>query len=110
MVGTFILIRSIIRRLLSVRDVYLEGAVFPVRLVRQVFTNEDNSIGVLYLITTDITMTYDHITTTYTTQANHFFAVLCAYTKLEMLSVSKKLNHTYRAEIKVLHFCCTRGV
>jgi hypothetical protein len=33
-------------------------------------------------------------TQTVTTQANHFFAALCAYTKLEMLSVSKKLNHT----------------
>lgn len=104
-----------------VRDVYLEGIDFPVRLIRQVFTNEDNSTGILYLITTDVTMNYDQITTTYqkrwrvevyhkslkqnaslsksptqtvTTQANHFFAALCAYTKLEMLSVSKKLNHT----------------
>lgn len=104
-----------------VRDVYLEGIDFPVRLVRQVFTNEDNSTGILYLITTDLTMNYDQITATYkkrwgvevyhkslkqnaslnksptqtvTTQANHFFAALCAYTKLEMLSISKKLNHT----------------
>jgi hypothetical protein len=33
-------------------------------------------------------------TQTPTIQANHFFSALCAYTKLEMLSVSKKLNHT----------------
>lgn len=103
------------------RTVYLEGVEFPLLLIRQVFTNEDNSTGILYLITTDISMTYDQITATYqkrwsvevyhkslkqnvslsksptqtvTTQANHFFAALCGYTKLELLSVSKKLNHT----------------
>lgn len=103
-----------------VREVYLEGIDFPVRLVRQVFTNEDNSTGILYLITTDLTMNDDQITATYkkrwgvevyhqslkqnaslnksptktvTTQANHFFAAICAYTKLEMLSIAKKLNH-----------------
>lgn len=105
----------------SVREVYLETVPFPVHLVRQIFTNEDNSTGCLYLIATDLTMTYDHIITTYqtrwgvevfhksvkqnaslsksptqtvTTQANHFFAALCAYTKLERLSVTKKLNQT----------------
>lgn len=104
-----------------VREIYLEGVEFPLTLVRQVFTNEDNSTGILYLITTDMTLTYDRIITTYqkrwgvevyhkslkqnaslsksptqtlTTQANHFFAAVCAYTKLEMLSIAKKLNHT----------------
>jgi hypothetical protein len=28
-----------------------------------------------------------------TTQANHFFAALCAYIKLELLKGSTKLNH-----------------
>lgn len=119
--GRYVHIDTLDYQELAVRDVYLEGVEFPVRLVRQVFTNEDNSTGILYLIASDLTMTYDQIIATYkkrwavevyhkslkqnaslsksptqtvTTQANHFFTALCAYTKLEMLSVSKKLNHT----------------
>jgi DDE superfamily endonuclease len=119
--GRYVHIDTLEYRESSVREVYLETVPFPVHLVRQIFTNEDNSTGCLYLITTDLTMTYDQIITTYqkrwgvevfhksvkqnaslckspthtvSTQANHFFAALCAYTKLERLSVSKKLNQT----------------
>jgi hypothetical protein len=102
------------------KQVYLEGAPFPLLLVKQVFTNEDGSTGVLYLVTSDTTLTFDDITTIYqkrwnveryhqslkqnaslaksptqtvTTQTNHFFAALCAFVKLEVLSTSTKLNH-----------------
>jgi hypothetical protein len=102
--------------------VYLEGVDFPVLLAKQVFVNEDESIGVLYLITSDTTLSYDDITTIYqrrwnvepyhkslkhakrasleksptqtvATQTNHFFAALCAFIKLEMLIATTKLNH-----------------
>jgi DDE superfamily endonuclease len=102
------------------KQVYLEGVPFPLLLGRQVFTNEDGSTGVLYLVTSDTTLTFDDITTIYqkrwnveryhqslkqnaslaksptqtvTTQTNHFFAALCAFVKLEVLSTSTKLNH-----------------
>ena len=104
----------------SVLTIYLEGVDFPLHLVKQVFTNGDGSIGILYLVTSDLDLTFDAITTIYgkrwnvepyhkslkqnaslaksptktvTTQNNHFFAALCAYIKLEMLKVSTKTNH-----------------
>ncbi len=101
-------------------EIYLEGVDFPLKLVKQVFTNEDGSIGILYLISSDRTLSFDHITTIYQkrwnvecyhkslkqnvslaksptqtekTQTNHFFAALCGYIKLEMLKVETKTNH-----------------
>jgi len=100
--------------------IYLEGVAFPLRLIKQVFVNEDGSTGILYLVTSDTTLSYDDITTIYqkrwnvepyhkslkqnasleksptqtvTTQTNHFFAALCAFIKLEMLKGTTKLNH-----------------
>jgi len=104
----------------TVMTIYLEKVPFPIHLVKQVFTNGDGSIGILYLVTSDLDLTYDGITTIYkkrwnvepyhkslkqnaslsksptrtvTTQSNHFFASLCAYIKLEMLKVATKTNH-----------------
>lgn len=104
----------------TVMTIYLEKVPFPIHLVKQVFTNADGSIGILYLVTSDLDLTYDGITTIYkkrwnvepyhkslkqnaslsksptrtvTTQSNHFFASLCAYIKLEMLKVATKTNH-----------------
>ena len=36
--------------------VYLEGVDFALLLVKQVFTNEDGSTGILYLVTSDTTL------------------------------------------------------
>ena len=100
--------------------IYLEGVAFPMLLVKQVFVNEDSSTGILYLVTSDTTLSYDAITTLYqrrwnvepyhnslkpnasleksptqtvTSQTNHFFAALCAFIKLEMLKGTTQLNH-----------------
>lgn len=104
----------------TVMTIYLEGVAFPLHLVKQVFTNGDGSIGILYLVTSDLKLSYDGITTIYgkrwnvepyhkslkqnaslaksptktvKTQSSHFFAALCAYIKLEMLKVRTKINH-----------------
>lgn len=104
----------------TVCEIYLEGVEFPLLLVKQVFVNEDGSTGVLYLVTSDTSLTWDDITTIYrkrwnvepyhkslkqnaslerspthtvTTQTNHFFAALEGYIKLERLKVKTKLNH-----------------
>jgi hypothetical protein len=101
-------------------EIYLEGVEFPLKLIKQVFTNKDESIGILYLISSDRTLSCDRITTIYQrrwnvevyhkslkqnvsleksptqtekTQTNHFFAALCGYIKLEMLKVETKTNH-----------------
>jgi hypothetical protein len=104
----------------TVTTIYLESVDFPLQLVKQVFTNGDGSIGMLYLVTSDLNLTYDDITTIYQrrwnvetyhkslkqnaslsksptktviTQSNHIFASMCAFIKLEMLKVSTKNNH-----------------
>jgi len=104
----------------SVREIWLEGVDFPLVLVKQVFTNEDGSTGILYVISSDTGLSYERITTIYkkrwnvecyhkslkqnaslaksptktrTTQTNHFFASLYAYIKLEGLKIFNKMNH-----------------
>lgn len=100
--------------------VYVEEVPFPLLLVKQVFTNEDGSTGILYLVTSHTTLDGNGITLLYqkrwnvepyhkslkqnasleksptqtvTTQTNHFFAALCGYVKLELLKCDTKLNH-----------------
>jgi hypothetical protein len=104
----------------TTREVYLEGVDFPLVLVKQVFTNEDGSLGIRYLVSSDTTLSFGALTTTYhtrwqvecyhkslkqnvslaksptqtvTTQTNHFFAALCGFSKLERLKVKTMLNH-----------------
>jgi DDE superfamily endonuclease len=104
----------------ATREIYLEGVDFPLVLVKQVFTNEDGSIGMRYLVSSDPTLSFADVTTTYhkrwgvecyhkslkqnvslakspthtvTTQTNHFFAALCGFIKLERLKMKTHLNH-----------------
>ena len=104
----------------TTREVWLAEVPFPVRLIKQVFTNDDGSTGVRYLVTSDLTLSYDHIaklfqkrwgievyhkslkqnaalekspTRTETTQRNHLFASLCAYVKLERLKLTTGQGH-----------------
>ncbi len=104
----------------TTREIWLEGVDFPLLLTKEVFTNEDRSTGVRYLVTDDLTLTYDQITAlfqrrwsvevyhkslkqnasleksptrTETTQRNHLFASLCAYLKLESLKITTGHNH-----------------
>ncbi len=101
-------------------EIWLEGVKFPLSLIKQVFTNEDGSLGIVYLITSDRTLDFDRMTTIYQrrwnvevyhkslkqnvslaksptqterTQTNHFFAALCGYIKLEMLKTENRTNH-----------------
>jgi len=100
--------------------VYVEEVPFALLLVKQVFTNEDGSTGILYLVTSDTTLQGNGITMLYqkrwnvepyhkslkqnasleksptqtvTTQTNHFFAAVCGYIKLELLKGTTQLNH-----------------
>ncbi len=100
--------------------VWLKDLEFPVALVKQVFTNKDNSTGVRYLVSNDLTMTYDQFDTlfkkrwsveeyhksikqntalaksptrTIRTQSNHLFASILAYVKLEKYKFTTSLNH-----------------
>jgi hypothetical protein len=111
----------------ATREIYLEGMNFPLLLVKQVFTNEDGSVGIRYLVSSDTTLSFANVTTTYhkrwgvecyhkslkqnvslaksptqtvTTQTNHFFAALCGFIKLERLKMKTQLNHfTLKAKL-----------
>lgn len=99
---------------------FFKGMDMPVSLVKQVFANKDDSVGVLYLATDDREIDFASLTTIYhkrwkveefhksiksntglsksptktaTTQSNHFFASIYSYFKLELLSIKTKLNH-----------------
>ncbi len=118
--GQYVRVDELVLEANSVMTMYLEGVDFALQLVKQVFTNGDGSIGILYLVTSDLELTHDQITTLYrkrwnvepyhkslkqnaslsmsptktlTTQSNHIFASLCAYIKLEMLKVTTHTNH-----------------
>lgn len=100
--------------------VWLKGMDFPLLLVRQFFTNKDGSTGELYLVTNDLELSYDSLTTTYqkrwkveelhkslknnasleksptkneTSQSNHIFAAMIAYCKLEFFKIKEHTNH-----------------
>jgi hypothetical protein len=101
-------------------EIWLEEVPFPLSLTKQVFINEDGTTGILYLVSSDLTLSSDQCqklyqkrwsievyhkslkqnvalerspTRTMTTQRNHLFASLCAYLKLESLRWQTKLNH-----------------
>jgi hypothetical protein len=49
----------------AVLEVYLESVDFPLLLIKQLFTNGDGSIGMLYLVTSDVTLDAAQLTTIY---------------------------------------------
>jgi hypothetical protein len=46
----------------TVVEVYVEQVEFPLLLVKQVFKNEDQTEGVLYLVSSDVTLDYERLT------------------------------------------------
>lgn len=117
-IGTFVKIEDL--DLGKGINVWLEDLPFVVRLVRVVFKNEDESVGILYLITSDLELSDNQVlaiykkrwkvetyhkslksnasltkspTKTPKTQANHLFAAICAFIKLERISIPIAKNH-----------------
>lgn len=99
---------------------YLESVPFPVVVSQQVFTNEDDTQNLLYLASSDVTLSTASLFTIYQkrwkveeyhkslksnasfaksptklphTQSNHFFASIVAFVKLETYRTSTSLNH-----------------
>ena len=100
--------------------VYLRAVKEAVLVTRQVFTNQDGSQGVVYLVSSDTDLDQAQLTTIYqrrwkveeyhkslkqnasmgksptktlTTQANHFLVAVLAYTKLEALKLKCGIGH-----------------
>jgi len=100
--------------------VWLKGLDFPIRLTKQVFQHPDGKYGELYVVTNDLELDFDAITTTYqhrwgvevlhkslkqnvgleksptkneVSQSNHIFASMIAWVKMEFLSKIRQTNH-----------------
>lgn len=103
-----------------VRSVYVEQLDFPILIAKQVFKNENGVTGTLYLACSDLSLSYEQVTTIYqrrwkaeeyhksiksntafyksptktpVTQQSHFIASIMAYVKLERLKVRCSKNH-----------------
>lgn len=101
-------------------EMWLENLEFPLLLTKQVFKNEDDTVGELYLACSDLNLTYERITTIYKkrwgveefhksiksnlgfaksptktsrTQTNHFMLSILAYVKMEWLKQRTSQNH-----------------
>ncbi|GBD90061.1 transposase DDE domain protein [bacterium BMS3Abin04] len=120
--GNYVTVRDLELKDNTTYRIYLEGIDFPLELVKQVFTNGDGSQGVLYLVSSDLTLTYEQITVIYQkrwkveeyhkslkqhaslcksptkkvrTQSNHVFSSIYAFFRLEYLSIKSNLNPTF---------------
>ncbi|AUD03751.1 IS701 family transposase [Spirosoma pollinicola] len=118
--GKFVKISSLKLQPGTVLTVFIRSVASPVAICDDIFPNKDGSVGELHLLTTDVTMTYQQLLTTYQkrwgieeyhkslkqnasleksptrthrTQANHLFASICAYVKLERLRLRSATNH-----------------
>ncbi len=101
-------------------EVWLEKLDFPLLLTKQVFKNENGTVGELYLACSDLKVSYEQITTIYKkrwgveefhksiksntgfaksptktvkTQTNHYVLSIVAYIKLEFLKQRTSKNH-----------------
>ncbi len=100
--------------------VWLKDVPFPVALVKKTFINEDDSVGELYLVSSNLSANGENLYETYKkrwdievfhksikqnaslaksptkrikTQANHIFMSMIAFCKLEMLKIKTAINH-----------------
>ncbi len=101
-------------------EVWLKDLEFPVLLTKQILTNKDERAGYRFLVSNDLSLTDDQLTTIYKkrwsveeyhkslkqnvsiaksptrtekTQTNHLYASMLGYIKLEKLKYATKMNH-----------------
>jgi DDE superfamily endonuclease len=118
--GRFVKISSLQLQPGTLLTVFIRSVQAPVAICGDILPNKDGSVGELLLLTTDVTMTYQQLLTTYQkrwgieeyhkslkqnasleksptrthrTQSNHVFASICAYVKLERLRLAAYTNH-----------------
>jgi hypothetical protein len=118
--GKYVAVETLSFKDSATMTVYLEEVPFPLLLLRQVFTNKDGTTGTLYLVTSDTTLTYAAMLDLYqrrwkieqyhkalkqqcaltrspartvVTQSTHIFCSLCAFVKLEMLTMTTSVSY-----------------
>lgn len=102
------------------QTLWLDEVPFPLLVSRRVFKNENGSEGILYLCSSDLSLSASALSTLYQkrwkveqyhkslksnasfakspthtirSQSNHFFASVVAYVKLEICRTATRLNH-----------------
>jgi hypothetical protein len=118
--GKFIKVQELDLQTKHTYKVWIKGLNFEVLLTKQVFINKDGSSGELYLVTNDLSLSEQVISTIYdkrwnvevfhkslkqnagleksptkyeVTQSNHIFASMIAWCKLELLKLKENSNH-----------------
>src|SRR3954469_1639081 len=113
-----------------VRSVYMEQLDFPLLITKQVFKDVDEVTGTLYLTSSDLSLSYEQITTIYQrrwkvevyhksiksnasfpksptrtlrTQQSHFIASILAYIKMERVKVRNSKNHFALKSMMMVH-------
>lgn len=117
--GRFVSISTVALTVGVPREVYIRSVAVPVLVSKDILPNKDGSVGELLLLTTDTTMSYQQILTTYqkrwgiedyhkslknntslqnsparnvTNQSTHLLASVCAFVKLERLKIAECTN------------------
>lgn len=88
---------------------WLEAVDFPVLLTKEFFTNEDGSVGVRHLVTSDLTLTFDHIINLYQRR----WSIEVYHKSLKQnasLEKSPARTETTRAQSPVCESVCSRQV
>ena len=118
--GKFVKINTLKLQPGTVLTAFIRSVQQPVAICGDILPNKDGSVGELLLLSTDVTMTYQQLLTTYQkrwgieeyhkslkqnasleksptrthrTQTSHLFASICAYVKLERLRLAQATNH-----------------
>lgn len=118
--GKFIKMSQLPIEVGSLQKVYIRSVASPLYVCKDIFINKDDSEAILYLLTTDASLTYQQVISTYQrrwaiedyhkslkqnaaltksptktikTQSNHLFAAICTFVKLEKLKMEQNLNH-----------------
>jgi IS4 transposase len=113
--GTYVNIKTL-QQGQQTMEVWFEKLDFPLLLTKQVFKNENDTVGELYLACSDLSLSYNQITTIYkkrwaveeyhksiksntgfakspTKKIEHFILSIVAYIKLEWLKQRTGKNH-----------------
>lgn len=117
--GRFVSISKVKLAIGAPLEVYIRSVATPVLVCKDIFPNKDGSVGELLLLTTDTTMSFQQMLTTYQkrwgiedyhkslknntslqnsparsllNQSNHILASVCAFVKLERLKITEGRN------------------
>ncbi|WP_158730030.1 hypothetical protein [Flavobacterium sp. I-STPA6A] len=89
-------------------DIWLEELDFLLLLTKQVFKNENDTVGQLYLACSDLNLAYDQTTTIYkkrwgVVEYNKSIKSNTGFAKSPTITIKTKTNHFYLAAQKAAY-------